>query len=108
MVDKNVLAVDARRPWAPSVLIKWIDQKRGLWMYPSDGLVQERWFLPSILQREIRRSGFERSSVEYLLSPSESQRWLFRAFPVARLMTLWSASVPVPDDPVAAARKGST
>ena len=94
VVDKNVLALDARRPWLPSIAVKWIDQKRGRWMYPSGGPVRERWFVPRLLQREIARSGFARSRVESLMTPSERRRRVFRAIPAARLMTLWSASVP--------------
>ncbi len=94
VVDKNVLALDARRPWLPSAAVKWIDQRRGLWMYPSGGPVQERWFVSKWLQREIARSGFGQSRVESLMTPAERRRWVFRAIPAARLMTLWSASVP--------------
>ena len=94
IVDKNCLALDVRRPWLPAALIKWIDQKRGFWMYPSGGLVQERWFLPSRLRQAITRAGFARSRFEFLLTPDESQRWIHRTIPPLRLMTLWSAVVP--------------
>ncbi len=98
IVDKNLLALDSNRPWFPSVGIKWLDQKRGRWMYPSGGPVSERWFVPMRLRSQILRSGFERSNVEFLLTPRESRRFVFRAVPAARLMTLWSASVPVLSD----------
>ena len=45
IVDKNAGALDARRPWLPSLVVKWIDERRGLWMYPADGPVRERWFV---------------------------------------------------------------
>ena len=47
ILDKNVAALDARRPWLPSILMKRIDEYRGRWMYPARGPVRERWFWPS-------------------------------------------------------------
>ncbi len=93
VVDKNALAIDSHRPWLPAVAIKWIDQRRGLWMYPHSSPVRERWFVPGRLDRAIRQAGFEASRVEFLLTPTERQRWLHRAIPAARLMTLWAARV---------------
>ncbi len=99
IVDKNLLALDANRPWLPSVLIKWVDQKRGRWMYPSGGPVVERWFAPKWLRTEIEHAGFAKTRVEFLLTPRESRRFVFRAIPATRLLTLWSASVAVSSDP---------
>lgn len=93
IIDKNALAVDARRPWLPAVVIKWIDQRRGLWMYPSSSPVRERWFVPGRLDRAIRQAGFAATRIEFLLTPTERQRWLHRAIPAARLITLWAAHV---------------
>ncbi len=93
IVDKNVAALDARRPWLPSVLLKRFDEYRGRWMYPARGLVRERWFWPPGLQAELRR-WFEDVRMVRLLAPAEEQCWLFRRLPAARLMTLWSARVP--------------
>ncbi len=93
LVDKNKLAIDARRPWLPSSLLKWIDERRGLWMYPSGGPVRERWFVPGRLRDEITRAGFSRSRFKFLLTPDESRRRLHRAIPAARLLTLWVAEV---------------
>lgn len=89
IVDKNALALDARRPWLPSLAVKWIDEHRGLWMYPAGGPVRERWFLPARLASRLRRD-FGRVRVEYLLTPDEGRRRVFRAIPAARLMTLWT------------------
>ena len=93
IVDKNAGALDARRPWLPSLLVKWVDERRGLWMYPGGGPVRERWFPPRRLKSRLRRD-FEDVRVAFLLRPEEVPRLVFRAVPSARLMTLWSAKVP--------------
>jgi SAM-dependent methyltransferase len=93
IVDKNAGALDARRPWLPSRLIKWIDQRRGLWMYPSNSSVVERWFWPRTLAKRLNRD-FEAVQVEFLLRPEEAPRAVFRVIPSMRLMTLWSAVRP--------------
>jgi 2-polyprenyl-6-hydroxyphenyl methylase/3-demethylubiquinone-9 3-methyltransferase len=93
IVDKNAGALDARRPWLPSLLVKWVDERRGLWMYPSCGPVRERWFWPLGLKARLRRD-FEDVRVAFLLRPEEAGRRVFRVVPAARLMTLWSARVP--------------
>lgn len=93
IVDKNAGALSARRPWLPSVLVKRIDEHRGLWMYPAGGPVRERWFWPSRLKQELCRC-FENVQVVRLLSPREEQCWLFRHVPMVRLMTLWLARCP--------------
>jgi SAM-dependent methyltransferase len=93
IVDKNAGALDARRPWLPSLLVKWIDERRGLWMYPSGGPVRERWFWPRTLARKLGRD-FEGVRVTFLLRPEEAGRRVFRAVPATRLMTLWSGNVP--------------
>ena len=92
IIDKNALAIDANRPWLPAVAVKWIDERRGLWMYPSGGPVRERWFVPRALSRELGRLGFVADRVEYLLTPRESRHRLHRSIPPARLMTLWAAT----------------
>ncbi len=93
VVDKNLGALDARRPWLPSAVVKRVDERRGLWMYPAGGPVRERWFWPGALQRRLRRD-FAEVRVEFLLRPEEATRRVFRSIPSARLMTLWSARVP--------------
>jgi 2-polyprenyl-6-hydroxyphenyl methylase/3-demethylubiquinone-9 3-methyltransferase len=93
IVDKNVGSLWARRPWLPSVVAKWIDERRGFWMYPAGGHVRERWFWPSRLRNELRR-GFESVRIIGLLSPAEERFWLFRQVPILRLMTLWLARRP--------------
>ncbi len=90
IVDKNAAALDARRPWLPAALVKFIDERRGLWMYPARGPVRERWFRPRGLARRLR-CGFARIEVAYLLRPEEARRRVFRLLPRARLMVLWSA-----------------
>lgn len=93
IVDKNARALDARRPWLPSLAVKWLDERRGLWMYPAGGPVRERWFGPKALLSSLGRD-FEGARVEFLLRPEEARRLVFRAFPEARLMAIWTADVP--------------
>jgi ubiquinone/menaquinone biosynthesis C-methylase UbiE len=93
VVDKNARSLNAARPWLPSLMVKWIDERRGLWMYPADGPVRERWFGPRRLTQTLERY-FDRVSVEFLLSPAESPRGVFRAIPSARLMACWTAIAP--------------
>lgn len=90
IVDKSLASLDARRPWLPSALVKRIDERRGLWMYPSDGPVRERWFWTGRLRGALRNS-FDDVRVVHLLSPAEARRALFRLVPAARLMALWVA-----------------
>jgi 2-polyprenyl-6-hydroxyphenyl methylase/3-demethylubiquinone-9 3-methyltransferase len=90
IVDKNLASLNARRPWLPSALVKKIDERRGLWMYPSGGPVRERWFWPGRLRGALLGS-FSDVQVVHLLSPAEARRALFRLVPAARLMTLWVA-----------------
>ncbi|MDB5353405.1 MAG: ubiG 3 [Planctomycetota bacterium] len=90
IVDKNVFALDVHRPWLPKLAVKWIDERRGLWMYPSDAPVRERWFRPGRLARQLR-TAFDDVTVTHLLSPEESRFSVFRRVPMARLMTLWTA-----------------
>jgi SAM-dependent methyltransferase len=93
IVDKNIGSLSARRPWLPSVLIKRIDEHRGLWMYPARGPVRERWFWPSRLRNDLRL-WFDHVRIIRLLSPVEERSWLFRRLPFVRLMTLWLAQSP--------------
>jgi 2-polyprenyl-6-hydroxyphenyl methylase/3-demethylubiquinone-9 3-methyltransferase len=93
IVDKNVAALDANRPWLPSLLVKRIDEQRGRWMYPAGGPVRERWFWPPRL-RALLRERFEGVRLVRLLSPAEERRWLFRRVEATRLMTLWAAKAP--------------
>jgi len=66
IIDRNPLALDPRRPWLPSLMIKWIDQKRGLWMYPPSAPARERWQSPACWKRLLggRISGWHTVYVE--------------------------------------------
>ncbi len=92
IVDKNALALDARRPWLPSLAVKAIDERRGRWMYPGGGPVRERWFVPGRLRDRLRRD-FAEVRVEPLPRPEEDRRRIFRMAPGFCLMTLWTARV---------------
>lgn len=93
ILDKNAGALDARRPWLPSLALKWLDQRRGRWMYPPDGPVREHWFWPGPFRGRLARH-FERVAVEHLLSPTEAGHAIFRRVPRARLLALWTARAP--------------
>jgi SAM-dependent methyltransferase len=93
IVDKNAGSWNVQRPWLPNLAVKWIDERRGRWMYPSGGPVRERWFWPRRFGRRLRRL-FGDVRVTHLLTPPESTHPLFRRVPCARLLTLWSARVP--------------
>ena len=90
ILDKNAASLNSRRPWLPNLLVKHIDQRRGLWMYPGDSPVQERWFWPNRFRSRLQHF-FHDVSVLHLLSPAESQHRIFRMFPQTRCMTLWGA-----------------
>jgi 2-polyprenyl-6-hydroxyphenyl methylase/3-demethylubiquinone-9 3-methyltransferase len=93
VVDKNAGSWNARRPWLPNLAVKWLDERRGRWMYPAGGPVRERWFWPGAFLRRLARD-FDGARVEFLLSPDEAGRSLFRIVPGARRMTLWTARAP--------------
>ncbi len=93
VLDKNAGCFDARRPWLPGLAVKWIDERRGRWMYPAGGPVRERWLWPGAFRRSLGRS-FEAARVDFLLGPDESQGALFRALPPARRLALWTARKP--------------
>jgi 2-polyprenyl-6-hydroxyphenyl methylase/3-demethylubiquinone-9 3-methyltransferase len=95
VVDKNAGSWNARRPWLPNLALKWLDEKRGRWMYPSGGPVRERWFWPEAFRKQFSR-WFVDVRVAHLLSPDEEDWPLFRQVPGARLMTLWTARVAEP------------
>jgi ubiquinone/menaquinone biosynthesis C-methylase UbiE len=93
VADKNAGSWSTLRPWAPNLAVKWIDERRGLWMYPVGSPVRERWFWPRAFRKRLARR-FVDIEIEYLLSPDEAKSLLFRLIPSARLMTLWTACAP--------------
>ena len=93
VVDKNAGSWNARRPWLPNLVVKWIDERRGRWMYPIGGPVRERWFWPGAFRAHLAKT-FVDVRIEHLLCPVEEERRLFRLVPSTRLMTLWSARAP--------------
>ncbi|HEV3167159.1 MAG TPA: class I SAM-dependent methyltransferase, partial [Isosphaeraceae bacterium] len=93
IIDKNAGALDARRPWLPSLAVKWIDERRGRWMYPARGPARERWFWPRALRSRLA-GRFTAVRCEHILSRMEAEGRLFRTLPSIRLMTLWTARRP--------------
>ena len=93
LVDKSVYAMNARRPWLPAVAVKWLDQRRGRWMYPRGGPVRERWFRPVALKRRLSR-WFPEVQLRHLLARDEAGRFPFSSFPATRLFVLWAARSP--------------
>src|SRR5262249_29451607 len=83
IVAQNAGALDAHGPWLPSLALKWIDRRRGLWMSPPESPVRETWFWPRAL-RDRLRVRFEDVRVEHLLSPDEARLRLFRGLPGLR------------------------
>ncbi len=93
LVDKNVYALNARRPWLPAVAVKWLDQRRGRWMYPARGPVRERWFRPLAMTRALSRR-FADVRARHLLARDEAGRFPFTAIPLSRLFVLWVGRTP--------------
>jgi 2-polyprenyl-6-hydroxyphenyl methylase/3-demethylubiquinone-9 3-methyltransferase len=92
IVDKNAGSLNSKRPWLPNLIVKRVDEYRGLWMYPNDGPVRERWFWPSLLRSRLQK-WFHDVDVVHLLSPAESRHLVFRKIPRTRCMTLWGSRV---------------
>ena len=93
IIDKNACSWNAKRPWLPSVAVKWIDERRGLWMYSHREKVRESWFKAGELRGRLGR-WYSTIRVEYLLSPAEQGRFPFEYLPSSRLFVLWTAQVP--------------
>jgi SAM-dependent methyltransferase len=93
IVDKNACSWNAQRPWLPGAAVKWIDERRGLWMYSHREKVRERWFRAGELKRRLGR-WFSSVRVNYLLSPAERGRFPFQHVPSTRMFVLWSAQAP--------------
>jgi len=94
VLDKNAGSWNARRPWLPNLALKWVDERRGRWMYPAGGPVRERWFWPGAFRRRLSRAFGGEARVWFLLSPDEEAAALFRRLPRTRRMTLWTARAP--------------
>jgi len=75
------------------VAVKWIDERRGLWMYSPRENVRERWFRPGELSRRLGR-WFSQVRVVHLLSPAEQGRFPFEYVAGTRLFVLWAARAP--------------
>jgi SAM-dependent methyltransferase len=91
IVDKNLYSLDTNRPWLPKVVVKKRDECKGLWMYPNEAPVREKWLSPSRFTSLLSRT-FTDVKTRFLMSPEESCKAVFRWIPQSRLMTLWTAS----------------
>jgi 2-polyprenyl-6-hydroxyphenyl methylase/3-demethylubiquinone-9 3-methyltransferase len=94
VIDKNAFALDAVRPWLPSSLVKWRDERLGRWMYPPDSPVRERWFRPRAMASLLEAAGLKSVRVSHLLRPEEARWEVFRHLPTTRLWVLWTARRP--------------
>jgi SAM-dependent methyltransferase len=92
IIDKNVWSWNAKRPWLPNVAVKWIDERRGLWMYSHREKVCERWFRAGELRGRLGK-WYSSIRVEYLLSPIELGQFPFERLPSTRLFVIWTAQV---------------
>ena len=95
IIDKNAGCLDVNRPWLPGLFVKWIDERRGRWMYPANAPVRERWFWPALLARQLSRQ-FDSVEVQYLARPEEAGSPVFARCPWARRFVLWTAIRPGP------------
>jgi 2-polyprenyl-6-hydroxyphenyl methylase/3-demethylubiquinone-9 3-methyltransferase len=93
VVDKNLYSLNAQRRWLPSLAVKWLDQRRGRWMYPHRGPLLERWFRPGGLRRRLERR-FTEVRVVRLISGAEAGRFPFQQVPATRLFAMWTARKP--------------
>ena len=93
VVDKNACSWNARRPWLPSVAVKWIDERRGLWMYSHREKVRERWFRAGELKRRLCGGSRRFASNTSCRAPKQG-RFPFQQVPGTRLFVLWAAQAP--------------
>ncbi|MBI1323932.1 methyltransferase domain-containing protein [bacterium] len=83
IVDRNPLALDPVRPWLPSLMVKWVDERRGLWMYPPDAPVRESWHTPAYWKK-VAGDLFGGWRVAYLESSEEPATRIRRSVPLCR------------------------
>src|SRR5262249_12982183 len=83
VIDKNACSLNADHGWLPSLAVKWIDERRGRWMYAHNEPLQERWFRPGKLARRLGR-WFPEVQVRHLLSRPEEGRFPFEWVPTTR------------------------
>lgn len=93
LLDKNRWSLNHARPYLPNSVVKWIDERRGLWMYPHGFPFRERWFsAPGV--RRLLGEHFVAVRSEHLLSGLEQVspgRSVFCRWPVTRHFVVWSA-----------------
>lgn len=78
IIDKQINALHTRF-FIPIRLWKWLQEKRGAWMYPADSLFREIWYGAKELNR-IMSPHFDVLPPEYLYAPGRSA-FLFRKLP---------------------------
>jgi len=93
ILDKNVISLDARRPWLPALVVKRRDERLGRWMYPPGQPIRERWFTTGLMAALLKRAGFEQIQVLHPLAPEEARTFLFRLCPLVRRFIVWTGQV---------------
>lgn len=83
ILDRNPWGLNAKRPWLPSLLIKQIDQRRGLWMYPAKSPVKERWSSPK-RWKTASGSYISKWNIQHLESSEEVSRKIRQLVPFTR------------------------
>ena len=84
---------NAERPWLPNLAVKWIDERRGLWMYSPAARSASAGSGRAGFQRRLR-GGF-REVRGFPPASREPRRGGFRSSTCrARGCSLWSARVP--------------
>lgn len=83
IIDRNPLALNDQRPWMPALLMKAIDERRGLWMYPATSPVRERWHMPNAC-RTMAGAHISQWQLQYIDSHQEQPRAIRRFVPVVR------------------------
>lgn len=82
VIDRNPWALNAIRPYAPAIIMKWIDEQRGFWMYPSNAQAKERWYSVAKMQNMASTNKTEwQWHFHYIQSHEEPNRKIHHLIP---------------------------
>jgi len=92
IIEKNPLGIGFHRLY-PNWLYKLVMERLDRWFYPKRFPFRERWFIPSVLRRNLCRH-FSHVEVKYLQGRVQGVRRrllgpLFRVLPIARPDVAW-------------------